>query len=175
MVKILKINGFFIGIISFLVIANISMAEVELTVTPDYGTIVLQGGTINYTGTVSMTEKMVNPITGEIIPQEEVFSIDETDKQQGWTYAFDPENVVLENVGDKRTSKLTINVSKEATPGNYEHTVLATGSDGVILDAEVDPYIINMAVAPVPELSTVILTSTGLFGIFVARRRSRRD
>lgn len=82
--------------------------------------------------------------------------------------------MVLENVGDKRTSKLTINVPKEATPGNYEHTVLATGSDGVILDAEVDPYVINTAVAPVPELSTVILTSTGLLGIVVARRRSRR-
>jgi len=175
MVKIIKTNGLIIGIISIIVMANISMAAVELTVAPDNGTIVVQGGTINYTATVLMTEQMVNPITGEIIPQEEVFSIDEVDKQPGWTYVFDPEKVVLENVEDINTSKLTINVSKEASPGNYTHTVLATGSDGVSIDAEVDPYVINTAVAPVPELNTIILTSAGLLGLLAAARRTNNE
>lgn len=163
-----------VGLIAVLLMADISMAAVELTVTPDNGDMVVPGGTISYTATVTMTELMVN-LDGEIIPQAEVFSINDYDKQIGWTYVFDPENVILNDGDDIRTSKLTIYVSTEAVPDVYEHTVLALGSDGVITDAEFDSWVISTIVNPVPELSTIILTSAGILGLIGLTRMRRKD
>jgi uncharacterized membrane protein len=159
---------FFIVILLMLLVTDISSAAVELTVSPDNGIIVVRGGSINYTATVTMTEEV-------IFPRIEIFSIKEADKQAHWKYDFAPDNVMLESIGESKTSKLTITVPVDVPTGLYQHTVIATGYDDlgnkIIIEAEVDTYAINTAVPPVPESSTIILSSLGLVGLILITRK----
>ncbi len=168
-----KINIIF-GILSVLLLANVSLAEVELAVAPENETIfVIQGGTINYTVTVNLTGVLDYP------PQEEVFSIEEPDKQPGWNYIFYPENVTLTNDGDSNISVLTMKIPINAAVGLYNHTVIATGYDALGREInvwiELDTFVINTVVYPIPELSTAILTPAGLLGMLLVSRKFRKN
>ncbi len=164
-----KIRKIIIGIFAALLLADVSSAAVDLAVSPGDSIFVRQGETINYTATVTLVDQLDFP------PQEEIFSIEENDKQPGWNYSFNPESVTLENVGDSKSSILTIRVPRDAQVGNYSHTVIATGYDALgremQISTELDMYIINTPVVPIPELSTAILTLTGLLGILLISRR----
>jgi hypothetical protein len=142
-----------------------------LTVTPDDSIVVLQGGTVNYTATLTLTEALGFP------PMDETFSIEDADRQPGWIYTFSPEDVSLTDPGDVRTTKLTITVPLSAPTGMYHHRVNATGTDafGHVMSTwtEIDTFQINSIVAPVPELSTILLTSAGLIGLVFVSRRNR--
>lgn len=158
----------FLGILSLLLLTNISFGAVELNVTPVNGINVVQGGNISYTATVTLTDAIG-------FPRKEEFSIKSDDMQPLWVYDFDPVNVSMETKGDSKTSTLTITVPMNAPTGLYHHTVIATGYDDlgneIIIEAEVDTFAINTAVAPVPESNTVILTSLGLVGMFLLTRK----
>jgi uncharacterized membrane protein len=162
---------FFIIILLMLLVTNVSSAAVELTVSPDNGIIVVRGGSINYTATVKLTE-------GVIFPRIEIFSIKEADKQAHWKYDFTPDNVVFESIGESKTSKLTITVPVDVPTGMYQHTVIATGYDDlgneIIIKAEVDTYTINTNVPPIPESSTIILSSLGSIGLILIIRKYRK-
>jgi uncharacterized membrane protein len=159
---------FFIVMLLMLLVTDISSAAVELTVSPENGIIVVRGGSINYTATVTLTEEV-------IFPRIEIFSIKEADKQAHWKYDFALDNVTLETIGESKTSKLTITVPVDVPTGLYQHTVIATGYDDlgnkIIIEAEVDTYAINTAVPPVPESSTIILSSLGLIGLMLITRK----
>ncbi len=106
MLKISKIMKPIIGIFVLLLAANSSSAGVELSVTPEDGIItVAPGGTINYIATVTAD---ANPDDFPA-PQDEIFSIDEVDKQPGWDYIFDPGTLRLETPGESKSTILTIN------------------------------------------------------------------
>jgi hypothetical protein len=157
-----------LGILSLLLLTNISVGAVELKLTPVNGINVVQGGSISYTATVTLTEAIG-------FPRKEEFSIKSTDVQPLWVYDFDPMNVTLEKKGESKTSTLTITVPITAPTGLYRHIVIATGYDDlgneIIIEAEVDTFAINTAVAPVPESRTIILTSLGLVGMFIVTRK----
>ena len=111
MSTISKIMKTITGIFVLLLTANTSSAGVELSVTPENGVITVpQGGTINYIATVTAD---ADPLDFPL-PQDEVFSIDEIDKQPGWDYLFDPGTVRLENPGESKSTKLTINIASDA-------------------------------------------------------------
>lgn len=156
------------GILSLLLLTNISFGAVELNLTPVHGINVVQGGSISYKATVTLTEAVG-------FPRKEEFSIKSADMLPLWLYDFDPVNVTLETIGESKSSTLTITVPMNTPPGLYSHTVLATGYDDlgneIIIEAEVDTYAINTAVAPIPESRTAILTSLGLVGIFIVIRK----
>lgn len=167
----ININKTFIGIFAVLLMANISSAGIDLTVTPDNGIVVVQGGSINYTATLTLTDVLGFP------PMDETFSIDDADKQPGWTYTFSPTDVSLSDPGDVRTTKLTITVPITAPTGIYKHMVIATGTDAfgkiMSVSTEIDTFQVNTAIAPVPEVSTMMLTSAGLIGLVLVSRRNR--
>jgi hypothetical protein len=166
----LRIRKAILGIFAVMLLANISSAAVELAVTPVDGITVVQGEAISYVATVTVTE----PI---FLPQEEVFSIEDTDKQSGWTYTFAPASVTLENVGDSGSSTLTITVPIGAPTGLYTHTVIATGYDElgniIGIPTEVDVYIINTDVTPIPEFPTVALPVVAVIGLLLLMRRRK--
>jgi len=169
-----KIMKMFIGIFVLLLVANTSSAGVELTVTPENGVItVAPGGTINYTATVIAD---ANPIDFPE-PQDEVFSIDEVDKQPGWDYIFDPGTVRLEAPGESKSTKLTINIASDAPPGMYHHTVIVYGYDefGTMIGVptETDIYVINTDVASIPEFPTIALPILSVIGLLFVMRRQR--
>ena len=160
-----------LGIFSLLLLTNISFGAVELNLTPVNGINVVQGGSISYTATVTLTEAVG-------FPRREEFSIKSADMQPLWGYDFDPVNVSLETIGESKSSTLTITVPISAPTGLYRHTVIATGYDDlgneIIIEAEVDTFAINTAVAPIPESRTVILTSLGLVGMFIVTRKYKK-
>jgi uncharacterized membrane protein len=167
--KMITMKKTFIGIFAVLLMANISSAAIELNVSPDNGIVVVQGGTLNYTATLTLTEALGFP------PMDETFSIEEADKQPGWTYTFSPTDVSLSDPGDIRTTKLTITVPLTAPTGIYNHTVIATGTDEmgrtIKTWSDIETFEINTAIYPTPELSTIMLTSAGLLGlVFVSRK-----
>ena len=149
-------------------VTDISSAAVELTVSPENGIVVIRGGSINYTATVTSTDEI-------IFPKIEIFSIKDADKQVGWKYDFVPDNVTLGTIGELKTSKITITVPANVPTGLYQHTVIATGYDDlgnqIKIEAEVDTYAINTSVPPIPESSTVVLSSLGLIGLLLIRRK----
>lgn len=157
-----------LGVLSLLLLTNISFGAVELNLTPVNGINVVQGGSISYTATVKLTE-----VAG--FPRKEEFSIKSADMQPNWVYDFEPQNVTLETNGDSKTSTLTITVPINATTGLYRHTVIASGYDDlgneIIIESEVDTFAINTAINPVPESMTAILISLGLIGIFILTRK----
>lgn len=171
--KMINMKKTFIGIFAVLLMANISSAAIELNVIPDNGIVVVQGGTLNYTATLTLTEALGFP------PMDETFSIEEEDKQPGWTYTFSPTDVSLSDPGDIRTTKLTITVPLTAPTGLYKHRVNATGTDemGHMIStwSDLEIFEINTAVNPVPELSTIMLTSAGLLGLLAAARRNKNE
>ena len=173
-----KINKVIIGICTLILLANISLGAVELVVSPEDSKItgVMPGGSINYTANVVVTEDLAGP-------QDEDFSIVNTttgSPMAGWGYAFDPVTVRLQGtLGESNSSRLTITVPGSAHPGNYTHTVYATGYDelGRIfnISTELDSYVYDIPVFPVPELNTFILITTGIFGLMLLARRGRED
>lgn len=168
----IRIRKEILGIFAVMLLANISSAAVELTVTPMDGITVVQGETISYVATVTVTEPIDFP------PQEEVFSIEDADKQPDWTYTFDPASVTLENVvGDSGSSTLTITVPIDAPTGLYSHTVIATGYDAfgnmIGVPTEVDIYIINTDVTPIPEFSTIAVPVVAVIGLLLLMRRRK--
>jgi hypothetical protein len=169
----LKIRKIILGIFAVMLLTNISSAAVELTVTPEDGITVVQGGTISYVATLTATDPIDFP------PQEEVFSIEEADKQPGWTYIFDPASVTLFSLGDSGSSTLTIIVPIDAPTGFYSHTVIATGYDEfgnmIGIPTEVDFYVINTDVTPIPEFPTIVLPVISVLGIMLlmTRRKGR--
>jgi uncharacterized membrane protein len=167
--RMINIKKTCIGIFAMLLMANISSAAIELNVIPDNGIVVVQGGTVNYTATLNLTEYQ------DYLPMDETFSINEADKQPGWTYTFSPTDVILNNAGDSMTTKLTITVPLTAPTGIYNHTVIATGTDEmgrtIKTWSDIETFEINTAIYPTPELSTIMLTSAGLLGlVFVSRK-----
>ena len=169
----LKMRQIIIGIFVAMLLTNISSAEVELTVTPVDAITVVQGETIRYIATVIMTEPIDFP------PQEEVLSIEDVDKQPGWIYAFDPASVTLVNVGDSSSSTLTITVPIDAPTGLYSHTVIATGYDQwgniVGVPTEMDFYVINTGVTPIPEFPTIALPVISVLGIMLLMSRREEN
>jgi len=174
MTKISKIMKTIIGIFILLLIANTSSAGVGLTVTPETGDItVAPGGTINYIATVTAD---ANP---DDFPaaQDEVFSIDEVDKQPGWDYIFDPGTLRLETPGESKSTKLTINIASDAPPGLYHHTVIVYGYDefGTLIGVptETDIYVINTDVAPIPEFPTIAFPIISVIGLLFVMRKQK--
>src|SRR3972149_8284185 len=154
---------------------NIAVAEVDLTIDPINTAFVVQGGSIDYRVTITLTE----PLSDESNWLDEVFSI--LDKRDGWTYNFVPENVrLLNNSGESRTSILTMTVPETAPVGLYQHTVLASGTTeldefwGLVGGVE-RTYVVSTPVDPIPELNTGILTSIGIFGLLLLTRRNRKN
>lgn len=113
-----NIRRLFILILLMVFVTDISSAAVELTVSPENGIVVIRGGSINYTATVTSTEEI-------IFPKIEIFSIKDADKQVGWKYDFVPDNVTLGTIGELKTSKITITVPANVPTGLYQHTVIA--------------------------------------------------
>ncbi|HJH29892.1 MAG TPA: PEF-CTERM sorting domain-containing protein [Methanosarcinaceae archaeon] len=173
----LKIRQIIIGIFVAMLLTNISSAAVELTVTPVDAITVVQGETISYIATVTMTDSIFYP------PLEEVFSIEDADKQLGWTYTFDSASVILVNVGDSNSSTLTITVPIDAPTGLYSHTVIATGYDQfgniigipITFPIEVDYYDINTDVTPIPEFPTIALPVISVLGIMLLMSRREEN
>ena len=167
----LRIRKAILGIFAVMLLANISSAAVELTVTPVDDITVVQGEAISYVTTVTVTELIDFP------PQSEVFSIEDADKQPDWTYTFDPASVTLVNVGDSGSSTLTITVPIDAPTGLYSHTVIATGYDAfgnmIGVPTEFDFYVINTDVTPVPEFPTVALPVVAVIGMLLLMRRRK--
>ncbi len=163
-----------IGIFVMLLVANTSSAGVELTVTPENGVItVAPGGTINYIATVTAdADPMDFPE-----PQDELFSIDEIDKQPGWDYIFDPGTLRLETPGESKTTILTINIASDAPPGMYHHTVIVYGYDefGTLIGVptETDIYVINTDVSSIPEFPTIALPILSVIGLLFVMRKSK--
>ena len=163
-----------IGILIVSLLTNIASAEVILTVTPVDAPFVVQGGTIDYRVTVTLTE----PISDGSTWLDEVFSI--LDERVGWTYDFNPGDVRLDNNADEsRESILTITVPETAPIGTYDHTVGANGTTEFDESMGIEggmftTTIVNTPVVPVPELSTTILTFGGLIGIVLISRRYKK-
>jgi hypothetical protein len=174
MLKISKIMKTIIGIFVLLLIANTSSAGVELSVTPENGVItVAPGGTINYIATVT-----ADATSDDFpAPQDEVFSIDEVDKQLGWNYIFDPGTLRLEAPGESKSTILTINIASDAPPGLYHHTVMVDGYDefgtSIGIPVETDIYVINTDVAPIPEFPTIALPIISVIGLLFVMRKSK--
>jgi hypothetical protein len=163
--KLLAMLGFVIA----LTFANTASAAVLLDVTPEDGITVAQGGTITY---------IVN-VTGEadlFFSQDEDFSIEETDKQPGWTYTFDPETVTVTAPFQSEYSTLTIVVASDAPLGVYQHTVIAEGYDefGRLFDivVELDTEVINTEV--IPEFTTIAIPVAAIFGLLLLIRRRKQ-
>ncbi|HII00389.1 TPA: PEF-CTERM sorting domain-containing protein [Methanosarcinaceae archaeon] len=85
-----------------------------------------------------------------------------------WGYSFSEDSVILDLERTTNTSVLEITVPSDAVPGNYSHTVTATGYDelGKEIDypSEFDIYVINTNVN-VPEFPTVALPMLAVFGL----------
>jgi hypothetical protein len=174
MSKISKIMKTIIGIFVLLLIANTSSAGVELTVTPENGVITAApGGTINYIATVT-----ADPTTDDFPePQDEVFSIDDADKQPGWDYIFDPGTLRLEAPGESKSTILTINIASDAPPGIYHHTVIVDGYDefGTLygVRTETDIYVINTDVSSIPEFPAIVFPIISVLGLLFVMRKSK--
>lgn len=174
MLKISKIIKTFIGIFVLLLVANTSSAGVELTVTPENGVItVAPGGTINYTATVT-----ADADPGDFpLPQDEVFSIADADKQLGWDYSFDPGTLRLETPGESNSTKLSIKIASDAPPGIYHHTVIVKGYDefGTMFNyvTEEDIYVINTDVSSIPEFPTIAFPIISVLGLLFVMRKSK--
>lgn len=166
--KVPIILGFVIALT--LTLANTASAAVLLDVPPEDGIKVAQGGMIRY---------IVN-VTGEadlILPQDEDFSIEETDKQPGWTYTFDPESVTVTEPFQSKYSVLTIVVASDAPLGIYQHTVIAEGYDEfgrlIGIPVEVDTEVINTEV--IPEFTTIAIPVAAVLGLFMLMQRRRKE
>lgn len=160
-----------IGMLTILLLSNMSLAAVELKVTPVDVEAVSPGGSIDYEITVEVTEDLYSPW------QEEIFSI--SDKQSGWNYNFNPESVTLyNNIGETKSSILTMTVPNDAPIGLYSHTVVATGYDefgkDINVETEVDTFVVNTPIEPIPELNTGILTSAGMIGLILILRKYKK-
>lgn len=167
-------KNWIIGILSVLMLSNIVSAGVILTVTPVGPSFAVQGGTIEYQAIVTVED------TGLGSPwQEEIFSVDNADKQPGWNYNFNPGSVTVNDIaGESQSSILTMTIPSDAPTGTYSHTIIATGYDEVGqmigIETEIDTYIVSTPVEPIPELNTGILMSAGMIGLVLISRRYKK-
>ena len=169
-----KIRFILIGLLSLLFLVNTCSAAVDLTVTPVNGDTVAPGGTISYYVNVSATEDLGG------LPQRENLSIEESTKQSGWSYVFNPETLILENKGDLNTSILTITVPANATIGEtYHHVLLGDGyqtfddvSGPLYINVENDESGFNTHIQ-VPEFPSVAVPVVAILGIIavIGRRK----
>lgn len=171
MVKI----GFIFGLLGLLLLANTcSAAGLTLSVVAVNGTYdVTPGETISYIATV---------IDKETFEAENVyFSINRTYQTDiwnpDWYYVFDPSTVRLEDANDSQSSKLTLQVPEDATPGTYYHTVQASGrtdfEEMVNITGRATVHVINSDVNNIPEFPSIALPAAAVLGLVAIFRRRK--
>lgn len=170
MVKI----GFLFGFLGLLFLVNTCSAGLTLSVIPENGTYdVTPGETISYIATV---------IDDETFEAETVsFSINRTYQNDiwnpDWYYVFDPSTVQLADANDSQSSKLTLEVPADATPGTYYHTVQASGrtdfEEMVNITGRATVHVVHSDVNNIPEFPSIALPVAAVLGLVAVFGRKK--
>ena len=138
-----------------------------------------------------ITIDVIPVIPGVVAPADATYSVTvvssstETEKvnlsivspKVGWTYLFSQNDFDLPPGGTINV-ELRIKVPSGTSIGEYFHDIrgfaVVPGFEGVF---DEETFFLNVltVVAPVPELSTIILTPIGLAGIVLISRNQRRE
>ncbi|KKH64298.1 PEF-CTERM sorting domain-containing protein [Methanosarcina mazei] len=171
-----------IGILLLVLLINTcSAAGFSLLVNPVDTNFVNPGDSISYEATVSDDMLIVDPDDpsyDQLLSSEDVmFSVSESDKQPGWTYAFAPSTVTLSSPTESKSSILTMTVPADASTGVYYHRVEAKVWNGYsYLFQEpgiTQVYVINTDVNSIPEFPSIALPVAAVLGLVLIFGRKR--
>jgi hypothetical protein len=158
-----RIKFLLVCLLGLLFLVNTCSAAVEFNI-PQDTVYAYRGETVSFNLNVNLDPQ--SQVSGDII---ETFSIDQ-DGIPGWGYHFSKNSVTLNNANPSDSSVLYITVPNDAAAGEYEHTILATGDDGVV--QEVSMYVVNTNVS-VPEFPSVAVPVAAVLGLMLIFGRKK--
>ena len=162
-----KVKSLGFGILVLLLMVNTCSAGLSSLVSPVDTEIVSPGESISYK--VVVNDDQITDLSPQLSYEDVNFSINEADKQSGWTYTFYPSTVRLSSPTESKSSILTMKVSDDAAPGVYPHTLKVEAWNGFsYIDGKpstTQTYVINPDVNNIPEFPTVALPMLAVFGL----------